>query len=336
MTALPAQELTQVLESKGYSLIKEIGRGSSAICYLVFSRQYRAPFVAKVMTGLTERSLDCETSALCGLSHPNVIYLYDIHPTPNAIFLFLEYCPGGSLTMHVAQNGVLSGRQLYGLAKQVLIGLCYIHSMRWAHLDLKPANILIDKHGRAKLADFGISHMFSEAGGATRRGGTLEFAAPELFQYGSYDPFKADVWALGVTIYFMAFAEFPFPKRVVGAPAPTYKFSTISFPANADPLILNALQAMFVIDPIKRPTAAHCLNLQLFVQADVKDGWFDPPTSLDLPPAEMPSARDQMHMSKTMGQRMSLVMRPFLRGVKTSVAGSARRAPTVDDFLEDP
>jgi serine/threonine protein kinase len=311
MTRITTDEVTEVLESKGYSLIKEIGRGSSAVCYLVFSRQYHAPFVAKVMQGVTQSSLDCEMAALCGLSHPNVIYLYDMHPTLKAIYLFLEYCPGGSLTTRIANNGVLSGRQLYGVAKQVLTGLCYIHSMRWAHLDLKPANILIDKHGRAKLADFGISRMFSDSGGETRRAGTLEFAAPELFRTGTYDPFKADVWAFAVTVYFMAYGMFPF-ARAPGDPPPTYKFSSIYFPGNLDPLVRQALKAMLVIDPIRRPTAADCLNLLLFAQADVKEGWFDPPPSSEFPTPAL------SHLSRTTSLRASLVMRPFNRRSRSS------------------
>jgi serine/threonine protein kinase len=332
MRQVSIEAISEVLDSKGYSLVKEIGRGSSAICYLVFSRLYQTPFVAKVMTGLTESSLQCETSALRGLSHPNVIYLYDIHPTPEAIYLILEYCPGGSLTTHVAKNGVMAGRPLYGMAKQVLTGLCYIHSMRWAHLDLKPANILIDKHGRVKLADFGISHMFEESGEATRRGGTVEFAAPELFQLGAYDPFKVDVWALAVTVYFMAFAAFPFPTRVVGGEVPTYAFSTIPFPTDADPLIISTLKAMFVIDPVKRPTAADCLNFPLFMHGDVKDGWLEPTSSGDLPSADLTAVQSTGYrLSKTLSQRKLYMLRPFTRSMKSMTLASGKRVPTMDD-----
>jgi serine/threonine protein kinase len=145
--------------------------------------------------------------------------------------------------------------------------------MRWAHCDLNPANILIDKHGRAKLADFGISMMATED--AVRRGGTLEFAAPELLHEGRYDPFKADVWSFGVTVYFMAFAQLPFPRPDPSAPEPVYNVADIAFPPAADPDLIDGIRAMLVRDPAARPCAVECQSMAIFSRADVRDGWMD-------------------------------------------------------------
>jgi serine/threonine protein kinase len=266
-------EICAIFESKGYNFVKSIGRGATAQCYLVFSRQYKQLFVAKVMVGVSEAVSECETAALRDLSHPNVLYLYDIHVTQQAVYLFLEYCPGGSLTDVVVKQGVLAGKRLYGVAKEILTGLSYMHGQKWAHLDLKPANILIDKHGRAKLADFGISRSFQGTEGAIRRGGTLMFAAPELLRAGRYDPFKADIWSLSVTLFFLAFGSFPFSCPVPGQPLPSYEFAEISFPPDADPLVVEALRLMMVIDPVARPTAGECFSIPLFAIGDVRDGF---------------------------------------------------------------
>jgi serine/threonine protein kinase len=202
---------------------------------------------------------------------PNVIYLYDFVCTKQALYLFLEYCPGGSLGDVISKHGTFAGKQLYGICKEVLVGLCYTHSMRWAHLDIKPANIFIDKNGRAKLADFGISQMFENTDGASLRAGTLAFAAPELFQRRVYDPFKADICSFALTSYFMTFGSFPYPAP--GKRRPSFAFSEIPFPADTDPIFIDALRAM--LDEAERSTAAECLNLPLFASADVKNGWMD-------------------------------------------------------------
>jgi serine/threonine protein kinase len=267
-------DLSALLDEKGYNFVKEIGRGASARCYLVFSRYYQDYFVAKVVNLSLASCCEVEPSTLKGLNHPNIIYLYDVVSTQGALYLFLEYCPGGSLVDIAAKHGVFSGRQLYGLCKAVLTGLAFIHSKRCAHLDLKPANILIDRHGRAKLADFGLSRWV-HGSMLERRAGTLRFCAPELFQPAKYDPFKADIWSFAVTMFVLAFEAFPFAQPKVGGPMPSYEFAEIAFPMNADPLVVEALKAMFVIDPEARPTALECLRLPIFVGADVVDGRID-------------------------------------------------------------
>jgi serine/threonine protein kinase len=268
-------EICTVLDSHGYNILKEIGRGGSARCYLVFSRQYRDLFVVKVITGLSKSRAECEPSALKDLMHPNVIYLYEIVSTQSALYLFLELCPGGSLMHILTTHGGFSGRQLSGLCKAVLTGLCYIHSMRWAHLDLKPDNILFDKHGRPKLADFGISLLLEGKEGTLKRGGTIEFAAPELMKKERYDPFKADIWSFAMTVYFTAFVQFPFPVPVLGEEELPCAALDIPFPMDTDSMLMDVIRAMLVRDPNARPSAMECLNMPWFANADVRDGWMD-------------------------------------------------------------
>jgi serine/threonine protein kinase len=210
-------------------------------------------------------------------------------------------------------NGIFSGKQLYGICKQILTGLCFIHSQRWAHLDLKPGNIFIDKHGRAKLADFGISRMFEHDNGAKLRGGTPQFTAPELLQRGSYDPFKADIWSFAVTCYCIAFGSYPYPQPVLGEPFPAFTFADIPFPSDTDPAFMAALRAMFVVDADARPSAAECLELPLFASADVKDGWL----------GERGNARDD---GRAAVRASSLI----LQGLHRQPANGAQKASRMD------
>jgi serine/threonine protein kinase len=137
-----------------------------------------------------------------------VIYFYDFVTTPLFQYLFLEFCPAGTLLDVVRKAGPFEGAQLHAACKAILNGLAYIHGRHIAHLDIKPSNIFIDRFGRPKLADFGISRRFADPS-SVHRAGTLAFLAPEVLGCAAYDPFKADIWSLGVTFYVMAFGSDP-------------------------------------------------------------------------------------------------------------------------------
>jgi serine/threonine protein kinase len=271
-----ADEAKAVCESKGYTLLHELGRGATACCYLIFSSQYSSHFVVKSMPRRgNEATLACELTALHQLSCPYIIYLYDYAVTRTCLHLFLEHCPGGSLADYVRRNGPIRGRRLYGALKAILAGLAYIHSKQFAHLDVKPANILIDRFGRPKLADFGIARGFANAPLTTdQRAGTLEYMAPEILADGNYDPCKADIWSLGVLAYVLAFGEKPFAGRDVHALRMILDIAEVAFPADCDPAFMAAVKAMLRVSPEKRPTAAQLLETPLFAGADIAGGKF--------------------------------------------------------------
>ena len=87
-----------------------------------------------------------------------------------------------------------------------------IHRHRVLHCDIKPQNVLLDEHNVCKLADFGTATIFGDNDILTGARGTYEFLAPECCDPGqrSFSGKAADVWALGVTIYCLAFNEVPF------------------------------------------------------------------------------------------------------------------------------
>jgi serine/threonine protein kinase len=270
-------QLKAVLESKGYTFVKEIGSGGSACCYLVLSQQYHELFVCKVMS-LQRRQIcpECEINALRQLSCPNVIYLYDVVVAPAAVYIFLEYCPGGSLSDVCQKKGLLQGRQLHGVCKGILNGLVYIHEHRYAHLDLKPGNVLVDRFGRPKLADFGISHQYDTGGNeGKQRAGTSAYMAPEMLLCPTYDPFKADIWALGVMYFAIGYGTYPWCANTHEEMRMARMTGKLTFPKGCDPDFAAAVTAMLDPDPAKRPSAAQCMAMPLFQAADVKDGKID-------------------------------------------------------------
>lgn len=148
-----------------------------------------------------------EYNTLISLIHPNIIRLYDAFEEESAQYLVMEYCPIGS----IKQKGKLTYEQFVYYSKQILEAVSYCHSLNIAHRDIKPENIFIDQNNNIRLADFGIAKHFDYLGDKSeQKCGSLKFFSPEMFQLTEICPFKADIWALGVTFFCMATGEYPF------------------------------------------------------------------------------------------------------------------------------
>jgi serine/threonine protein kinase len=319
-----SSEETQIVNdiaAMGYSLVKPVGAGGSARVFLVFSEKYQIFFVAKVMSLETKQICnDCEITALRQLTAPNVISLYDVSILAQAVYLVLEYCPHGSLLEYVRRTGPLHGRQLYGVCKGILTGLAYIHLQKFAHLDLKPANLLLDRYGRVKLADFGISRLFPDRGLSESRAGTFLFKAPELGARKAYDPFKADIWSLGVTLFFLATGRVPWSGVTTMEVRQEIGFGLVEYPTQLDIAFVCALQAMITVEPSNRPTASDCLRMPVFASAEAKDGFI--PFGLETGGSAVKASTGQVTRKRAVSQRVrNGPPRPRLA---TCTAGSPR------------
>ncbi|OHS96617.1 AGC family protein kinase [Tritrichomonas foetus] len=156
-----------------------------------------------------------EIGANLKVRHPNIISLFEYFEKDGTVFIIIEYCPNGSLNDYIKKNGPMKPPMLYSFCYQILGALNACHNKKVAHRDIKPSNILIDQHGRPKICDFGLSLDLENSidKKITSRGGSLYWMAPEIFdpnvKNNGFDPFKADVWALGVTFYQMAMGKLP-------------------------------------------------------------------------------------------------------------------------------
>ena len=102
--------------------------------------------------------LRTEISVLRLVKHPNLIRLYDVFETPDAIFLVMELVTGGELYEHIVGRARFTEFECYNVVKPLLTGVAYLHELGIVHRDLKPENILCgDEIGDLKIADFGLS-----------------------------------------------------------------------------------------------------------------------------------------------------------------------------------
>ena len=145
---------------------------------------------------------------MMAMESPHICSLYQFYYFDKYVYMLLEYCPM-SLQNIIYQNRRVPDNYLPRYIYGILLGIreCHFHNI--AHSDIKPGNFLIDKYGRIKVCDFGLSKEVDPHGSESKCG-SLVFMAPEIFKRAPYDPIKADIWALGVTFYNMATGQYPF------------------------------------------------------------------------------------------------------------------------------
>ncbi|CAF3512278.1 unnamed protein product [Rotaria socialis] len=142
--------------------------------------------------------------------HPFLINLYSCFQTRDHVIFVMEYAFGGDLMMHIHQD-VFDEQRACFYAACVVLGLEFLHSHKIVYRDLKLDNLLLDREGYLKIADFGLCKEGIGYGGTTSTFcGTPEFLAPEVLTESSYTR-AVDWWGLGVLIYEMLVGESPFP-----------------------------------------------------------------------------------------------------------------------------
>ena len=184
--------------------------------------------------------------------------------------IFMEYVPGGSLTSLLRRFGSLNITLVRLYTRQILAGLAYLHAHAVVHRDIKGANVLVERSGVCKLADFGASKSFAEqleSSSAARFGprslrGTPAFMAPEVIKQTGYGR-KSDIWSVGCTVIEMATGRPPWsnyatPIAAMFAVAASNDMPEMppNFPADG----VDFLRLCFQRNPADRPTAAKLLR----------------------------------------------------------------------------
>jgi 5'-AMP-activated protein kinase catalytic alpha subunit len=267
----PLQELIESLPFtiEGYNFLRVLGSGGFSTVFKVVHISSGQFFAAKACQinkkDVYKRNVAItEMNALKELYHQNIIKIYDIIEGHNHIFMILEYMAGGSVKSAIPRKQGMRYTALISVIRQILIAVDFCHSLNIAHRDIKPDNILFDNDDRCVLSDFGLSCIVNDQQLSTDFSGSLPYKAPEILKHQKYDPFKADMWALGVTFYFMAVGELPWKKRNDVKEIIINGFYII--PKQVAPPIQYLIRSTLVVDPNKRATAKQLLELPIFQQ----------------------------------------------------------------------
>ena len=278
------------LETHSYTMIKMIGVGGFAKVYLVYSSIYKQQFAAKIfprdiMNERSQMSFETETNALKSLYNQHIIYTYDSFATENYFFIIMEYCPYDSVHNYVKDHGPFEANVCLNFFHSLLSTLKIIHEKGFAHLDIKPQNILIDKHGRLKISDFGLSSVANADSVSKTFCGSVLFMSPEMVAKSSYNPFESDVWSLGVTFYYMAQGQYPWSLTDATKLHELFQKGFYITGKDMNPKVYQLLNKMLVIDPHHRATCEELLDLDIFKSLEpVPRGSPFLPTQNKLPP----------------------------------------------------
>ncbi|SBS82258.1 calcium-dependent protein kinase 1, putative, partial [Plasmodium malariae] len=152
-----------------------------------------------------------EISLLKSLDHPNIIKLFDVFEDKKYFYLVTEFYEGGELFEQIINRHKFDECDAANIMKQVLSGICYLHTHNIVHRDIKPENILLENKNsllNIKIVDFGLSSFFSKDYKLRDRLGTAYYIAPEVLRK-KYNE-KCDVWSCGVIMYILLCGYPPF------------------------------------------------------------------------------------------------------------------------------
>ena len=199
-------------------------------------------------------------------------HLYN-NAADSTFYIFLEYISGGSICHMLSRFGKFDETVIRLYTMQILKGLHFLHSMRCMHRDIKGANILVEKNGTVKLADFGMAKQLLDGINCTRSFiGSPFWMAPEVVrQQPSH--FPADIWSLGCTVIEMATARPPWYSENCNQVQAIWKIGSSTDALPDIPTYLSPSCREFILsclqrDPTTRPSAEELL-CHSFIQIPV-------------------------------------------------------------------
>lgn len=251
---------------KNYVLNSIIGQGSFGIVYKAVNLFYNREFAIKVLchSKNVEQNFityESEINSLKKLNHPNIVQLYDYFQADDNLFIVLEYCNGGTLEEKIKNNEEISESDKIKICSQLISALNYCYEKYVTHQDIKTANILFD-NGRIKIADFGLSTIVDHDENINVHRGTLSYSAPEVCQNYSFNPFKSDIWSLGVLFYRLFTYSYPFE----GCNKDELKKTIINgyYTEKETGVIRKVVEKMLVVNPDDRISIEKLSKMKLF------------------------------------------------------------------------
>jgi tRNA A-37 threonylcarbamoyl transferase component Bud32 len=199
-----------------YEILGELGRGGMGVVYQARDRRLgRVVALKQLPDNLRENPTAVqlflrEARAAAALNHPNIVTLFDADQEDGNYYLTMEFLDGLPLDRILKKRGKLSLRDCARLGQQIATGLQYAHERHIVHRDVKTSNLFFTKDRVVKIMDFGLAKMMQEVRrAATVIGGTPYYMAPEQATGENVDH-RADLYALGVTLFELATGTLPF------------------------------------------------------------------------------------------------------------------------------
>lgn len=198
-----------------YEILEQIGSGGMSVVYKAKCHKLNRLVAIKVLKEefcndsnfVSKFKMEAQSAA--GLSHPNIVSVYDVIDEGKLHYIVMELIEGITLKSYIQKKGRLEVKETIGIAIQVAQGIAAAHEQHIIHRDIKPQNMIISKDGKVKVADFGIARAVSAQTMTSSAMGSVHYISPEQARGGFSDE-RSDIYSLGVTMYEMVTGRVPF------------------------------------------------------------------------------------------------------------------------------
>ncbi len=264
---------TQIEE---YRVLSLLGRGGMARVYRGVDMRLKRYVAIKVIDTPYRTEPDYlarferEAQTIAQLDHPNVVKVYRYGESAGFMYIVMQYVEGldlGNILLDYRGDGeFMEPRDAIGVTRDLCTALDYIHSHGVIHRDIKPSNVMLNRDGRAILADFGLA-LLTEVGTMGRVFGTPEYIAPEQAISSARAGPRSDLYSLGVILFEMFTNRLPFyapdPMDLamlhISEPPPSPRAFRPDLPEGVEAVILKAMDK----EPEKRHSTGAVLLAEL-------------------------------------------------------------------------
>jgi beta-lactam-binding protein with PASTA domain/predicted Ser/Thr protein kinase len=238
-----------------YRIIRKLGSGGMANVYLAEDQELGRRVAIKILNDrhanddqFVER-FRREAKNAAGLSHPNIVSIYDRGEAEGTYYIAMEFLDGRSLKELIVGRGPAPGHVAIDYARKILDALRFAHRNGIVHRDIKPHNVIVDAEGRVKVTDFGIARagasQMTEVGSII---GTAQYLSPEQAKGAPVDQ-TSDLYSVGIVLYELLTGKVPFSgdspveiamKHISAIPEPPSSHRP-DVPDDLDLIVLRAL-----------------------------------------------------------------------------------------------
>ena len=198
-----------------YEIVDKVGSGGMSDVYKALDHKLNRNVAVKVLKD--EFSADksfvskfkVEAQSAAGLTHPNIVNVYDVGEDNGIYYIVMELVEGITLKKYIEKKGKLSVKEAVSIAIQVAQGIEAAHNNHIIHRDIKPQNVIISREGKVKVTDFGIARAASANTINSNAMGSVHYISPEQARGGYIDE-KSDIYSLGISLYEMITGKVPF------------------------------------------------------------------------------------------------------------------------------
>ena len=197
----------EIIEMVGSGGMSEVYKAKCHVLNRFVAIKVLKPEFSSDVNFVTKFRIEAQSAA--GLSHPNIVNVYDVGEDNGVYYIVMELVEGITLKEYIQKHGRIEPKEAIDFAIQIAQGVQAAHEHHTIHRDIKPQNIILANNGTLKVTDFGIAKAASSSTTTTNAMGSVHYISPEQARGGSSDE-RSDIYSLGITLYEMLTGHVPF------------------------------------------------------------------------------------------------------------------------------